>query len=408
VNGSLQRSLNLNSGCVPHRAIRSKCEFGPLESYTPTVIRIKWPGSMCGSGVPYTSKDIAADLNEAADKYFRDARVELNAIARRKVHVTRQNVRRALAELEDTGAAERQLSDGRPLSSLSVHQRKSLGQGEDLRLMFYLRPKLAAREEVAKQCDYLNMASFATLKPAVAFFRKLRIAFNADPKVVDMDYLTRETGVLISDYQKEHSTFIENYRKRAMVVIENAHKERKVESINNERNTPSSSSRVEPPEAEPSTTSVSVSSVLSNELPALLRHKGALTISQLSEVVAVISQLEEPDIAVRYFLDFYLPSRLRRSEHVGAVPAVTRSEFAATWPTHLREIQVGKWNGKSDMVDEGDRAAPFTLDELRAVLQTRQPNYRSGMVSQTSRSNSRHWHQIRALSTWIWTAWKPI
>jgi len=99
----------------------------------------------------------------------------------------------------------------------------------------------------------------------------------------------------------------------------------------------SSSSFVDIPATEQSTTTNAPTSVLQEELPALIAHygKGALTKKQFSGVVELVAALPNPHTAVRIFLDEHLPERLPRLKHVGGIPSVA-IEFAETWQEQLR------------------------------------------------------------------------
>ena len=299
--------------------------------------------------VPYTSRDIARDLDDAMERYFKESGVRLTKEEFKAARVERQNVRRALAWLEESGLAERRLKDGTPIRTLPLETRRDLNHG-DIHLYFFCKPNAASERQARRvwqllkvgsqgsqnvdTCDRLKSISYAfpvLKKPIFAYLLK---RLEANLEVVNMDYLSRELKVVVDDYQKDHLVVDEDYQKRFEVVMERSHIERKEEKVTRESKDGSSSSSFEG--KKPTTTKQQTpSELLRKQLPPLLAGKGALTKKQSSEVAAVIAAVPEPELAVRYYLDTFLPQKLPNLRGIGGVLKATIEEFPEVWRTEL-------------------------------------------------------------------------
>lgn len=107
---------------------------------------------------------------------------------------------------------------------------------------------------------------------------------------------------------------------------------------------------------------------LAEELPDLLatHGKGALTPKQFSEVRSEISKLPEPEVEAAIFVREYLPSRISKIQHAGAIPTLAQ-EFRRV---RLRQLE----KAKSVAPAAASRAAPpqDQIDWAREVLAHRE------------------------------------
>lgn len=85
-----------------------------------------------GAFCAVTSNDVRKELNKAADDWAEAAGSSLDDEKKRTLHISKQEIRRALARLEEDGRAFRVLRDGRSLRDLSQEQRKGLHEGDIL------------------------------------------------------------------------------------------------------------------------------------------------------------------------------------------------------------------------------------------------------------------------------------
>jgi hypothetical protein len=117
-----------------------------------------------------TSCEIRNALNNAADAWAAAAGLKLDGEQGRRLHVARQEVRRAFAGLERDGLAFRALNDGRPLSDLTADQRRCLHE-HDILLFCPFRPLNRDPKLVVNWC----LPRIAPTAPSIKAARNLKL-----------------------------------------------------------------------------------------------------------------------------------------------------------------------------------------------------------------------------------------
>ena len=96
--------------------------------------------------MPFTSVDIAHELNRASDDYFKAAGIKEKTLERKK---TQEHVRRALVDLEEDGLCERRVN-GKPLQKITKSDLQSAFKGT-IEIYCWLLPHMPAEERIQKQ-----------------------------------------------------------------------------------------------------------------------------------------------------------------------------------------------------------------------------------------------------------------
>lgn len=159
------------------------------------------------------------ELHQVALTFYAEAGKELTDEEKKTLKVSRQNVRRTLAELEEEGVAERRTADGILLCDLSREQLKRLPIGK-IRLYFFARPRPAKRLPDVVIHDYV---SFPFLSPSEGrrLSRLLR-RFGLDPLryVASDGYVQEAVKVALADYQQVESVARADYERTENVAAE--------------------------------------------------------------------------------------------------------------------------------------------------------------------------------------------
>ena len=130
-------------------------------------------GMFRGRKIPLSPAGIAKELHDAALSFYAEAGKELTVEAKKTLKVSRQNVRRALAELEEEGVAERRTVEGILLRDLSQEQLKRLPIG-GIRLYFFLRPRPAKKVPDVVKHDYVSLSFCAPKCPRFGTAKRLQ------------------------------------------------------------------------------------------------------------------------------------------------------------------------------------------------------------------------------------------
>ena len=169
--------------------------------------------------IPLSPAGIAQELHQVALTFYAEAGKELTDEEKKTLKVSRQNVRRTLAELEEEGVAERRTADGILLCDLSREQLKRLPIGK-IRLYFFARPRPAKRLPDVVIHDYV---SFPFLSPSEGrrLSRLLR-RFGLDPLryVASDGYVQEAVKVALADYQQVESVARADYERTENVAAE--------------------------------------------------------------------------------------------------------------------------------------------------------------------------------------------
>lgn len=126
--------------------------------------------------------EIATELYKAALKYYADAGVELTDEQKKKLRVSKQQVRRILAELENEGLCQRQTSSGEAVRTLPPDRARRLS-GDDIRIVLFAVPRPPLKPP--GKPNQVGINSHPTPKQVVEFIRLLKIG-NTDPRVVGL------------------------------------------------------------------------------------------------------------------------------------------------------------------------------------------------------------------------------
>lgn len=232
----------------------------------------------------------------------------------------KQNVSRALTELEEQGLALRSSVDGEveiySWSAPSPEKCKLNGSSNRARLPIP---------------SYIPQS----WEPLVALAKRWKLQFSID-EVTARDY-EAEGAEIARDY--ENALAITRAFLERVCAQQPPNKEERTERYIERKE--SSSSEVEPER----TTTTNGHPPLEDELAAVLADhgKGTLTPKQFSEVAAIVETLERPEEARQAFLKQHLPERLPRIRHPGALPAIAR-EFAVLWPSQFTKAKISTKN----------------------------------------------------------------
>ena len=172
-----------------------------------------------GKKIPQSPAGIAKELHDEALAFYAKAGKELTDEEKKTLKVSRQSVRRVLAELEEEGLAERRTAEGILLRDLSQEQLKRLPTGK-IRLYFFVRPRPAKRVPDVVKYDYVL---FAFLSPSESrLFKKLLWRFELDPaSYVASDVCVQEiVKVALADYRQVEGVARADYVKTENVAAE--------------------------------------------------------------------------------------------------------------------------------------------------------------------------------------------
>ena len=176
-------------------------------------------GMFRGKKIPLSPAGIAKELHDEALAFYAEAGKNLRDEEKKTLKVSRQNVRRALAELEEEGVAERRTVEGLLLRDLSHEQLRRLPIGR-IRLYFFVRPRPAKRVPDVIKYDYV---SFPFLSPSEGrLFSKILRRFELDPvPYVAGDAYVQETAKrALAEYQQVESVARTDYEKTENVAAE--------------------------------------------------------------------------------------------------------------------------------------------------------------------------------------------
>jgi hypothetical protein len=176
-------------------------------------------GMFRGKKIPQSPAGIAQELHQVALAFYAEAGKDLTDEEKKTLKVSRQNVRRTLAELEGEGVAERRTADGILLRDLSREQLKRLPIGK-IRLYFFARPRPAKRVPDVVKRDYV---SFPFLSPSEGrLLSRLLRRFGLDPLryVASDGYVQEAVKAALADYQQADSVARADYEKTENVDAE--------------------------------------------------------------------------------------------------------------------------------------------------------------------------------------------
>ena len=327
--------------------------------------------------IALTSNRILKQLNQETDDWAASVFPDLTPEEKYKLHATKQDVRRALASLEDEGRALRTLKDGTLLRDLPTDRKKGLQQG-DILLFFMFRPFKAEPNTVVSHClpkfappspkpgavvskclpmfapssPFLNLSQ--TLDFSVAQSLKL-LGSNLDPKQVGgNDYLKRELNAAVEDYRKRVSVVLESVQKRFSVATESAHIE--INSVINslKGTVAAASSEIHSDSgessssfAEPTTTTASTTesnsepermpdAKFSDELTRIFIHAGKDNPTRKQTRETRDTLIDHPQAPAQFLRT--VQSRIEKLKHPGVLPDVVAG-FNDRWPGLLEIIE---------------------------------------------------------------------
>jgi hypothetical protein len=165
-----------------------------------------------GKTIPLSPFHIAKELHDEALLFYAQAGKKLTDEQKARLKVGRQNIRRALVELEEEGVAERRTEDGTPLRDLSPKQLKRLQTGK-IRLYFFIRPRPAKNVPEVVKNDYLMFAFLPSSDSRLLGQLLKRLEVDLLPDLVDSDYLKETVKLALADYQRVESVARADYQK---------------------------------------------------------------------------------------------------------------------------------------------------------------------------------------------------
>lgn len=104
-----------------------------------------------GHKIAVQTADIADDLMKAAAKYYRDAGILLDKAAYEALRPGTQEMRRAIADMEEDGICERRYK-GKPVRDMPLKERQARLNGK-IDLYFWLRPRKAQADIVRQEYE---------------------------------------------------------------------------------------------------------------------------------------------------------------------------------------------------------------------------------------------------------------
>ena len=173
--------------------------------------------------IPLSPAGIAQELHQVALTFYAEAGKELTDEEKKTLKVSRQNVRRTLAELEQEGVAERRTADGLLLRDLNQEQLKRLPIGK-IRLYFFARPRPAQCVPDVVKRDYVFFAFLSPFEGRLLNKILRRFGLDPFPFVASDGYVQDAVKVALADYQQAERVARADYEKAENVAADGVKK----------------------------------------------------------------------------------------------------------------------------------------------------------------------------------------